>query len=103
VKYKTLRANPGARHHRVAVNGMRLSRAGMEHAPTSATGTGWERTPWPRDAAGGVGGGEEDVRVNGKKIGGAMTRVSPLLWLPSSVRPGGYCSIAGSTLRPGSR
>jgi hypothetical protein len=19
---------------------------GMEHAPTSATGTGWERTPW---------------------------------------------------------
>jgi hypothetical protein len=85
VKYKTLRANPGARHHRVAVNGMRLSRAGMEHAPTSATGTGWERTPWPRDAAGGVGGGEEDVRVNGKKIGG------------------GYCSIAGSTLRPGSR
>jgi len=24
---------------------------GMEHSPTSATGTGWERTPW-RDAAG---------------------------------------------------
>jgi hypothetical protein len=20
---------------------------GMEHSPTSATGTGWERTPWP--------------------------------------------------------
>jgi len=20
--------------------------AGMEHSPTSATGTGWERTPW---------------------------------------------------------
>jgi hypothetical protein len=46
VKYKTLRANPGAPHHRVAVNGMRLSRAGMEHAPTGATGTGLERTPW---------------------------------------------------------
>jgi hypothetical protein len=29
---------------------------GMEHSPTSATGTGWERTPWQRDAAGGVGG-----------------------------------------------
>jgi hypothetical protein len=56
-----------------------------------------------RDAAGGVGGAEEDVRVNGKKIGGATTRVSPLSWLPSSVWPGGYCSIAGSTLRPGSR
>jgi hypothetical protein len=27
---------------------------GMEHAPTSATGTGWERTPVARDAAGGV-------------------------------------------------
>jgi hypothetical protein len=46
VKYKTLWANPGARHHRVAVNGMRLSRAGMAHAPTSATGTGWEPAPW---------------------------------------------------------
>jgi hypothetical protein len=46
-----------------------------------------------RDAAGGVGGAEEDVRVNGKKIGGATTRVSPLSWLPSSVWPGGYCSI----------
>ena len=46
MKYKTLRANPGARHHRVAVNGMRLSRAGMEHSPTSATGTGWEPAPW---------------------------------------------------------
>jgi hypothetical protein len=31
---------------------------GMEHSPTSATGTGWERTPW-HDAAGGVGGAEE--------------------------------------------
>jgi hypothetical protein len=28
---------------------------GMEHSPTSATGTAWERTPW-HDAAGGVGG-----------------------------------------------
>jgi hypothetical protein len=26
--------------------GMRLSRAGMEHSPTSATGTAWEPTPW---------------------------------------------------------
>ena len=24
---------------------------GMEHSPTSATGTGWERTPWPCDTA----------------------------------------------------
>src|SRR5262245_17565124 len=29
---------------------------GMEHSPTSATGTAWERTPWHRDVAGGVGG-----------------------------------------------
>jgi hypothetical protein len=28
---------------------------GMEHSPTSATGTGWERTPWHANAAGGVG------------------------------------------------
>jgi hypothetical protein len=28
---------------------------GMEHSPSSATGTGWEQTPWQRDAAGGVG------------------------------------------------
>jgi len=27
---------------------------GMEHSPTSATGTGWKRTSW-HDAAGGVG------------------------------------------------
>ncbi len=33
---------------------------GMEHSPTSATGTGWERTPWARDAGGGVGGVEEE-------------------------------------------
>ena len=31
---------------------------GMEHSPTSATGTAWERTLWRRDAAGGVGGVE---------------------------------------------
>src|SRR5438105_1450552 len=30
----------------------------MEHSPTSATGTAWERTPWRRDAAGGVGSGQ---------------------------------------------
>jgi hypothetical protein len=29
---------------------------GMEHSPTSATGTGWERTPWHATVAGGVGG-----------------------------------------------
>ena len=29
---------------------------GMEHSPTSATGTGWERTPWHATRAGGVGG-----------------------------------------------
>jgi hypothetical protein len=29
---------------------------GMEHSPTSATATAWERAPWQRDAAGGVGG-----------------------------------------------
>src|ERR1700757_5199161 len=28
---------------------------GMEHSPTSATGAGWERTPWRANAAGGVG------------------------------------------------
>jgi hypothetical protein len=33
---------------------------GMEHSTTSATGTGWERTPWHRDAAGGVGHDQED-------------------------------------------
>jgi hypothetical protein len=32
---------------------------GMEHSPTSATGTGWERTPVAREAAGGVGRAEE--------------------------------------------
>jgi hypothetical protein len=32
---------------------------GMEHSPTSATGTGWERTFVARDAAGGVGGANE--------------------------------------------
>ena len=31
--------------------------SGMEHSPTSATGTAWERTPWR--TAGGVGGVEE--------------------------------------------
>jgi hypothetical protein len=34
---------------------------GMEHSPTSATGTGWERTPWhatQRAAWGGVETGE---------------------------------------------
>jgi hypothetical protein len=31
---------------------------GMEHSPTSATGTGWEPMPLTRDAAGGVGGVE---------------------------------------------
>jgi hypothetical protein len=25
---------------------------GMEHSPTSATGTAWERTPWARDGVG---------------------------------------------------
>jgi hypothetical protein len=29
---------------------------GMEHSPTSATGTGWGAHPLARDAAGGVGG-----------------------------------------------
>jgi hypothetical protein len=35
--------------------------AGMEHSPTSATGTGWERTPWhaTQRAAWGVEEGEE--------------------------------------------
>jgi hypothetical protein len=35
---------------------------GMEHSPTSATGTAWEGTPVARDAAGGVGGVEEGGR-----------------------------------------
>ena len=54
------------------------------------------------DAAGGVGGAEEDVRVNGKKIG----RNDPCVTLVVATvigLAGGYCSIAGSTLRPGSR
>ena len=42
--------------------------SGMEHSPTSATGTGWERTPWAGDAAGGVGGVEED-RAGGESCG----------------------------------
>jgi hypothetical protein len=29
---------------------------GMEHSPTSATGTGWKRTPRARDTASGMGG-----------------------------------------------
>ena len=41
---------------------LRIKRAtfyttGMEHSPTSATGTGWERTPWhatQRAACGGL-------------------------------------------------
>jgi hypothetical protein len=36
---------------------------GMEHSPTSATGTGWERTPWyatQRAAWGGVEGANSD-------------------------------------------
>jgi hypothetical protein len=32
---------------------------GMEHSPTSATGTGWERTPWHATQRGGVGGADE--------------------------------------------
>jgi hypothetical protein len=28
----------------------------MEHSPTSATDTGWERTLWHANAAGGMGG-----------------------------------------------
>jgi hypothetical protein len=32
----------------------------MEHSPTAATGSAWERTPWHRDAAGGVGDVEKD-------------------------------------------
>ena len=27
--------------------GRRFYRTGMEHSPTSATGSAWERTPWP--------------------------------------------------------
>ena len=34
---------------------------GMKHSPTSATGTGWERTPVARDAEGGVGGRNQEV------------------------------------------
>jgi hypothetical protein len=33
---------------------------GMEHSPTSATGTGWERPPWRATRAGGVGCVEEN-------------------------------------------
>jgi len=32
---------------------------GMEHSPTSAIGTSWDRTAWRADAAGGVGGAAE--------------------------------------------
>src|SRR6266566_5870413 len=39
---------------------------GMEHSPTSATGTGWERTV-ARDAAGGVG-GAETYRINDASV-----------------------------------
>ena len=31
---------------------------GMEHSPTSATGTGWERTPWRGGPGCGAGGAE---------------------------------------------
>jgi hypothetical protein len=44
---------------------------GMEHSPTSATGTGWERTPWRATPAGGVGGVEEArgrERVGGARV-----------------------------------
>jgi hypothetical protein len=32
---------------------------GMERSPISVTGTGWDRTPWHANTAGGVGGVEE--------------------------------------------
>jgi len=46
---------------------------GMEHSPTSATGTAWERTPVARDAEGGVGGpqyaryGDERIAMIGHR------------------------------------
>src|SRR5215471_796036 len=45
---------------------------GMEHSPTSATGTAWERTPVARDAEGGVGGAEE----------GGLRRLGPVATIP---------------------
>jgi hypothetical protein len=39
-----------------------LYTTGMEHSPTSATGTAWEHHAVARDAAGGVG-GAQDRRV----------------------------------------
>jgi hypothetical protein len=41
------------------VNSYPKSPTGMEHSPTSATGTAWERTPWHATTAGGVGGAAE--------------------------------------------
>ena len=34
------------RQHQMTDGGDELHDDGMEHSPTSATGTGWERTPW---------------------------------------------------------
>jgi hypothetical protein len=46
-----VRGAPGLRpptHPRYDERGWRATfyTTGMEHSPTSATGTGWERTPW---------------------------------------------------------
>jgi len=35
----------------------------MEHSPTSATGIGWEPTPWARDTASGAEGVEENTEA----------------------------------------
>jgi hypothetical protein len=38
---------------------------GMEHSPTSATGTGWERTPWHATQRAAWGGVEVGLRPRG--------------------------------------
>jgi hypothetical protein len=48
----------------------------MEHSPTSATGTGWERTPW-RARAPGVQEDDGSARVRSKFGPGQKTNLEP--------------------------
>ena len=56
LSYASTRRDFALRHMRFDERGGRATfdAIGIEHSPTSATGTGWERTPWHANSAGGV-------------------------------------------------
>ena len=58
LSYASTRRDFALRHMRFDERGWRatLDASGIEHSPTSATGTGWERTPWHATQRAGVGG-----------------------------------------------